>query len=244
MTCLDSVEEPIFEKQFPVALDAFRQFSAKRRYLAQQADTMNAPGIAASAKYQASDADAIAVLKAHEPKAAEPNSILNKEIAALKAPAACKQETMVEQTNCIANIVRPVWERNAPDTIHYYDEWRKKRLEFARIYDATGAKESKKRAVEFLLPGIRQALAEFRENAQRDIQAANARDAAAREQALQTFGNIVAGVAAVTLAAAEIKAAQQPPAAQQTVYVQQPVYTPPTHCVSRNLAGAVYTDCQ
>jgi hypothetical protein len=90
---------------------------------------------------------------------------------------------------------------------------------------------------------MKQAVSEFRINAQRDIQAANARDAAAREQALQTFGNIVAGVAAVTLAAAEIKAAQQPVAAQQTVYVQQPIYTPPTHCASRAVFGTVYTGC-
>ena len=236
VTCLDSLEEPVIQKQIPVALDAFRGFSVKRRYLAQQADTMNAIGIAASAKYRSSYLEAFAVLKAHEPKLADSNSTLAKEWSEAKAPSVCKQDSLSKQVTCIGSILRPIWERNAPETIAYYDEYQQKHLGFAHSFDASGALESNKRTSEYFVPGMKQALAEFRDNAQRDIQAANQRDAAAKEQALQTFGNILAGVAAVTLAVAEAKATQQ----QQPVYVN----TSPTHCVSRKILETVYTDCQ
>jgi hypothetical protein len=81
-------------------------------------------------------------------------------------------------------------------------------------------------------------VSEFRENAQRDIQAANARDAAGRQQALQTFGEIVAGVAVVSLAVAAgaAMAAYAPPVSYSSSNT--------LHCESRNLLGTVYTDCQ
>ena len=245
VTCLDSLEEPVFERQLPVALGAFRTFSTKRRYAAQQADVINATGIAASAKYVAALQEAQAVLKAHEPNFADANSNLTKEWVAAKAPSVCKQAMLVEQVHCIGSILRPIWERNAPETLSYYDEHQKKHLEFARDFDVSGANETRRRAAEYFVPSMKQALAEFRENSQRAIQVAHQQDAAAREQALQTFGNILAGVAVVTLAVAEAKAAQQPAyVQQQTVYVQQPVYRPPIYCTSQPVFGTVHTDCQ
>jgi hypothetical protein len=237
MSCLDSLEEPIFQKQIPTALNAFGRFSATRRYLAEQADIINAKGIEQAAKLRSSIAEAVAVLKAHEPRFADNNSTLSREIAAAGLASVCKKATDTESAVCVHSIIRPIWERNAPETITYVDEFHRKRLLFAREFDASGAKESAKRAADYFRPQIKQALAEFRENAQRDIQAANARDAAARAKDLETFGNILAGVAMVTLAVAEAKAAAAPQA--QTVYVN----ASPTHCTSQHVYNTTYTDC-
>jgi hypothetical protein len=117
-----------------------------------------------------------------------------------KAPSVCPQKTLSEQVNCIGSIWRPIWERDAPETIAYYDEYQQKHLGFAHDFDASGALETSKRAGEYLTTGMKQAIAEFRENAQRDIQVANATDAAARQQASQEFAQIVAGIGTVAVA--------------------------------------------
>jgi hypothetical protein len=87
-------------------------------------------------------------------------------------------------------------------TSRRYDEFQQKQLGFARAFDASGAPEARKRAAEYLTAGMKQADIEFRENAQRDIAAANAQDAVARQRAAQAFGEIVAGIAVVSLAVA------------------------------------------
>jgi hypothetical protein len=146
------------------------------------------------------------------------------------------QATLSEQVKCIGSIWRPIWERDASDTIAYYDEYQQKHLSFARAFDASGALETKKRASEYLAAGMKQAISEFRENAQRDIQAANAKDAAARQQASQEFAEIVVGIAAVALAFGEGYA--------QAASYSTPTYSQPTHCVSRQVVNTVYTDCE
>jgi hypothetical protein len=186
----------------------------------------------------------LAVLKAHEPKAADNNSTLVKEWVGAKAPSVCHQDTMSQQVRCIDSILRPIWERDAPDTLVYYDEYQQKHLGLARDFDASGALETKKQAVDYLTPAMKQAISDFREHAQRDIAAANAQDAAARQRAQQQFGELLAGIAVASLAiaAGAAMAAYAPPVA----YAPQASYSSnnTVHCESRNLLGTVYTDCQ
>ena len=73
-----------------------------------------------------------------------------------------------------------------------------KELEFARRFDASGG-EARLRAAEVFTVGMKQAIADFSANAQKDIQAAYARDAAAKQQAQQTFSDIVKSVANIAL---------------------------------------------
>jgi len=236
VACYDAAEEPVIRQKVPAALPAFQRFSETRRKLAEQADIINAKGIEQSAKYRSSLVEALAVLKAHEPKLADNSSTLIKEWTGAKASSVCQQAFLSEQVNCIGSILRPIWERDAPDTLGYYDEYQQKHLSFARTFDASGALETKKRASEYLARGIKEAVSEFRENAQRDIQAANAQDAAARQQASKEFAEILVGVAAVALAFGEGYA--------QAASYSTPTYSQPTHCVSRQVVNTVYTDCQ
>ena len=60
------------------------------------------------------------------------------------------------------------------------------------------------RAHEYFVTGMKQAYADWITNAQRDVQAAYARDAAARQQALE----IVQAIANIALAVAAIKTGQ------------------------------------
>jgi orotate phosphoribosyltransferase len=87
---------------------------------------------------------------------------------------------------------------------------------------------------------MKQAIAEFRENAQRDIAAANAQDAAAKQRAQQEFEDVVAGiaVAGLALAAGAAMAAYGVPAAAPSSS------STATHCESRAVLNTVYTDCQ
>jgi hypothetical protein len=245
VSCYDTVEEPIIRQKVPVALSAFQRFSERRRYLAGQADIINAKGIEQTAKYRSLHAEAYAVLKAQEPKLADINSTLYKEMFAAKAQSVCLRETLTEQVNCIGNILRPMWERDAPETLAYFNEYEQKELGFARDVDASGAPETNKRAAEYLTTGMKQAVAEFRENAQRDIAAANAQDAAARQRAQQAFGEIVAGIALVSLAVAAgaAMAAYAPP----VYYVPSANAAPPhnlqAHCTTNYINNFAYTNC-
>jgi hypothetical protein len=235
MACLTSLEEPIVRRQLPATLDSFRAFAAKRLGIAEQTDLINMVAIAASAKYRASNEESFAVLKAHEPKLNASSATLTKEWNEAKAPSVCKQPTSVEQATCIGSILRPIWERDAPETLVYFDEYLQKQQAFSREFDASGAIEARKRAVDYFTINIRQALAEWHDRSQRDIQAANQQDAASNAQELQAFGDILNGIAAVTLAVAQAKSAQQP-----AVYYTAPAQT---HCVSRDVLGTVYTNC-
>jgi hypothetical protein len=151
-------------------------------------------------EYRPFKLQAFTVLQAHEPKLIDANSALVKEVNALKqqTAAACQQNSMVQRIRCVDAVNRPIWERNAPSTMKYYDEYHKKLLEYARAYDAAGVWDGTKKTVEYFRSGLSQAAADFRENAQRDIQVAY-RDAAAQQQALNlisTIANIALGLAA------------------------------------------------
>ena len=150
------------------------------------------------------------MLNGHEPRYLDVNSTLHKEMweASQQARAACPPALVTEMLKCIFSATRPVWQRNAPGTIKYYDEYTKKELEFARRFEASGAGKTRLRAVEYYKAGMKQALADWNANAQRDIQAANAQNAAARQQASQTFSDILGAVADIALAVAEIKTGQ------------------------------------
>jgi hypothetical protein len=210
MACLDIVEAPIIQKRIPSALASFNAFAAKRRYLAQQADIMNAKAIKAAKPYRLGLNEAVAILRSHEPKFADANSTLFREWMAANPSLVCKQETAVARGECGRDILRPIWERDAPDTIVYFDEFQKKNIELSRKFDANTSPEAAKRARAYFAQGMKEALAEWKENANRDIQAANQQDAVARAQAFQAFGNFLAGVAEVSLDVAQARYAQQP----------------------------------
>jgi hypothetical protein len=207
VSCFTSVEEPVIRQKAPAVLAAFQIFSQKRLSLAQQADVMNAKRIEQEAKYRSFYLQSLAVLQAHEPKLLDGNSTLSKEINAMKGQiaAACQQTSMVERVRCRDSIERPIWQRNVATTLKYYDEFQKRHLEFGRRFDASGTIEATRRAAEYFAAGLKQASAEWQENAQRDIQAAYAQDAAAKQQALQTFSEIIRSIADIALAVAEAK---------------------------------------
>ena len=127
------------------------------------------------------------VLNAHEPRYWNVNSTLHKEIweASRQARAACHYVNVVEMLKCTFGATRPVWERNAPGTIRYYDEYMKKELEFARRFEASPAGEARLRAAEVYWVGMKQAIADYGANAQREKRAPEPHDAATRQQPLQ-----------------------------------------------------------
>jgi hypothetical protein len=212
--------------------------------LRSKQDIINAKGIEQWAKYVSSFSEAVAVLKAHEPKYADANSTLAKELATAKASSVCQKYLMTETINCVGSIVRPIWERNAPDTLVYYDEFQQEQLGFAHDFDASGAPETKKRATEYFTTGIKQAVSEFRENAQRDITDANARDAAARQKAQQEFGELLAGIAVASLAvAAGVGMAAYAPPVSYVPVANAPAVNLPTHCTTTYLGNVANTNC-
>jgi len=145
--------------------------------------------------------------------------------AAANVRAAClaaHKSKIEDQVKCFIAIERPIWERDVPEGVKYYDEYQKKHLDLARAYDDEVAKpeviDESKRAKEYWVSGITQALAEWRENAAHDIQMANEQDAAARANALQALGNIISALGEASLAVAQARAEQQ---SQPAHYNQQ-----------------------
>jgi hypothetical protein len=143
IACLNSVEGPVIQQQLPSALTAFQIFAQARITLAQDADKMHALGVEQAARYSSAYIEAFAVLKAHEPRIQDQSSALYKEWMGARAPEVCRPYlAMVEQVRCIDSILRPIWQRNAAETLRYYDDYQKQHLELARRFDASGALES------------------------------------------------------------------------------------------------------
>jgi hypothetical protein len=141
--CYNATEEQAIRQKVPAALDAYQRFSEKRRHLAEQADIINAKGMEQGAILRSKSAEAVAVLKAHEPKLADNNSTLSKEMTGANIRSVCPINSASERQICAGNIAKPIWERDAPDTIAYFDEFQRKQLEFARNFDASGALETR-----------------------------------------------------------------------------------------------------
>jgi hypothetical protein len=210
--CLNQVEEPIIRQRLPAALDSFRRFSEQRLDLARQTDIINAPVRVAYEKYQAGYTEVLTELRAHEPKRSDTGSVLHKEIGSSNYESVCRagHSSAVDQINCMYAIIRPIWERDAPESVSSFDNFENKYLALGREFDAEMAKpevtKATKRAQEYWVSGITRALAEWRANVARDIQAANERDAAESTQRAETLSNIFKALALGVAAGAEARA--------------------------------------
>ena len=184
--CYDSVEMPVIQRDAPVALQAFEAFSAKRKLLVQRFDDENAAYREAANRANLGVAEASAILAAHEPRVTDENSALGKEIKSVFLTLPCASKLMLDRVKCEFSIGRPIWERDAPETLAYYDQFRNKRLELAREYDAAMARTTAAHsiAVDHLKSGMKQVIDEFKSNAQQAVQQQRAAEAqSAAEQA-------------------------------------------------------------
>ena len=98
--------------------------------------------------------------------------------------------------------MRPIWERNAPDTIENYDEFHKKRLQLAKEYDSVGAPKITAVASEHFQKGFKEATNKLQLDARQAIRDAEAKNQITNENgtsALQVLGQIVEVVAVVAV---------------------------------------------
>jgi len=135
--CYDSQDGAVIKRDSPILLDAFDDFSSKHATIAETFDEEIAPAKEHMNRYLQSENEAKAVLIAHEPQFAASNSQLSKDIVATKAAYVCKSKSAVAFDKCLHSIGQPIWEKDAPDTLQYYEEFEKKRLQAAKIYDAS-----------------------------------------------------------------------------------------------------------
>jgi len=159
--CLNAVETPIIKRDNPIILEAYETWASKRKLLAQQRDNEIAPVTALENQFRQGINEAAAILIAHEPQYGDKESSLYKELVMANADAVCKSPIFVTRMNCYDAIMRPIWERDTPDTVDDYDAFQKKRLQLAREYDNSGALNTITAANSHFNEGIKQASNEF-----------------------------------------------------------------------------------
>jgi hypothetical protein len=165
--CFDALEIPIINTKAPVLVRSFEMFSSKRMLLAQKFDAENARAVEAMNQFRQGEKEAQAVLASREPKWLKPtqDSSLNRDLIEANASRVCaSHNNLIEKVNCIDSLQRPIWERDAADTIKYYNEYHKKELQLAKAYNTTGAPKLQSLANEHWRNGLKQAVDELRSN--------------------------------------------------------------------------------
>jgi len=233
VSCNDSVETPVIKRDTPVLLQSFETYSSKRKLLAQQFDEENAPAMEAWKQFKRGENEAIAILIAHEPEyAVGKDSSLNKDIIAANPTTACISKILVISMKCYDSIMHPIWQRDAPDTLEYYEEFNKKRLRLAKEYDAVGTPKIAVSANDNWQKGMKKALDEFAIDARLAIQQQQAADAQSAAQNAETLTKILQIGALAVAGAAQARANADNAALQAQ----------PTHTVCHNYFGTVYCD--
>jgi hypothetical protein len=213
--CFSQVEHPIVQQDIPFAADAYSIFQARRSSAAVEFDRDTAPVQAAWKRFYDGTQQVAAVLIAHEAGFADGNAPLRKDINKANVESVCRQTQLTERMACFSEITREIWEKDAGNTLAYYDEFQSKRTQLAREYDATSAQFAAHSAVERYNARIKQAIAEFATDASLARQAAEqqaaerkaeaqARAAEAADRLANFIGNLAVaslGVIAVVAAA-------------------------------------------
>jgi hypothetical protein len=181
--CLSRVESPVIQKDMPFAINSYWNFQAKRLRAATEFDRDTAPVQAAWKRFHNETQQAAAVLAEREPNFADGNATLRKELNKASIEGVCPQTQLIGRMNCFNEIMRPIWERHANNTLAYYDAFHAKRMQFARDYDAVSAQFAAPSAVERYNGRIRQALADFLINVSDERKAAEQQAAERRAEA-------------------------------------------------------------
>ncbi len=214
--CLNAVDAPIIKTKAPILMQPFETFFSRRILLAQKYDGEIARSVEAWNRFQQGLKEAEAVLASHEPRwAAGQESSLNKDLKAADPLTVCtpQKKTEVSRLKCLDSIVRPIWEREAPETLKYYDEIQKRRIQLATQFDSVRVTKASALADEHLNKGFREATGQLISDSQQAIQEKQAVDAQSaieqareREQLLNFVGAftqvLLQGVAAAAQARA------------------------------------------
>jgi len=247
--CFDAVEAPVVKQDMPFAVPAFQTFSLKRSAAAVQFDGATAPATLAWTQFNNGVNRAAAILTAHEPLFMNQTSTLRREFDSINFDAACQQPTREEKMQCFGAIGRPIWERDAPGSLAYFDEFQDSRLALARQYDASGSGAIITTAAEQYKLQSDAAIRAFYTEAKQALQATEAQAAAdkarAQErtaQSLKALGQFVGTLAAVTVGAAVVVAG-----ARASAYASAPASTIPAtsslRCQTNTYAGTTFTNC-
>lgn len=197
VNCYNSEEIAVIKRDFPGGLNAFEDFNSKRTSLAEKVDDEIAPAKEHMNQYTQSENEAKAVLMAHEPQFAARDSQLTKDIAALNPASVCKSPNLVTVVKCMDAIGHPVWERDAPDTLKYYEEFVKTRLHAAKIYDATGSQKSYAAASAKYIAGVKKANEEFLADAKKILLEQQQTKNSQQLQQTQSAANALATLGAI-----------------------------------------------
>jgi hypothetical protein len=159
--CQYSAGLPIVQRDDPVLVPAWEHLNSKIKMLAHTLGEENAPVQKAWNKYLQGEKEATAVLIAHEPQFAQSDSTLSKDLQTTNPHAICTTPSFVTRMKCFDSIMRPIWERDAPETLTYYEEYQKKRVALAKTYDATGAPQLDEKAFARYMAGRKKAQEEL-----------------------------------------------------------------------------------
>jgi hypothetical protein len=239
--CFSQNEVPIIEREAPFALAAYSVFDDKRMAAAAELDRDAAPALAAWKGFADGVNQAAAVLVAREPDFGNQNGKLRKDISGASPETVCRQSLLVERMTCFSEITRPIWQRDAPNTMPYYDKFQAKRIQFAQNYDTLIASTGTMVLIDRYQERIKGALREFRAAAVRAAQIARQQAAAQQEaeraraaEAADRLANFIGEMAEGALTAAAMAAAARADVSPSPA---------PINCTSNSIGNYTYTHC-
>ncbi len=146
--CLDTVEYSVVQADLPYLEPSFRTFAENRRKLATVFDQENMIARENWEKFRERLKDLSAALATMEPHLTDPNGRLMRDIQALDMWHTCTSLKAVPRIVCSGQMMREVWQKDAPDTLRLFDTFQSKRLRIAEEYDTSGAADINRQAVQ------------------------------------------------------------------------------------------------
>ena len=161
VNCLDTVEYSVVQRNLPYLANSFRTFASNRQKMAALFDQENTIARENWDKFRSRQKDLSSILSTLEPRIADPQAQLMVDLHATNMWRVCTSAQAVERITCSGALMRPVWQKDAPDSLPLFESFQRKRLHIAQEYDASGAYEINRQAVEHHNNAMQQMLVEY-----------------------------------------------------------------------------------
>jgi hypothetical protein len=216
--CQEHTERKIFAESAPYLIYPADTFSAQRRNAARWLDQQNADASVAARRFDQTLTTTLKDLRAREPRLGDPLSPLSLRLLAAKPLDTCPDDGSAhERLQCVADLVAPIWQQEAPDSLDNFNTASKTILAAASELDTSKAPQIRQQNAQQYAAMLAQPTADLTRDIQAEIAVAQRRidraslraDASATPAAADAAAAIGAAIGNAALAAAPGRAATE-----------------------------------
>ena len=219
--CQEHAERTVFAETAPYLIYPTDTFSAQRRTAARWLDQQNGDASVVTRRFDQTLTTTLKDLRTREPRLNDPMSTLSLRLLAAKPLDTCPDHGSAhERLQCISDLVAPIWQQEAPDSLDHFNAASKTILTAASELDTSKAPQIRKQNAEQYAAMLAQPTADLKRDIQAEITVAQRRidraslraDAGTNSAAADAAASIASAIGDAALAAAPGRAEAAPAA--------------------------------